>query len=139
MNYNTDKMESEAQKSLKEVFCNQLLEFMDDILTVFPNNLDLRTGKTFIIGLTKVSKKKLIGIWKTSVVDIYEEAIMNGDKEYFINKDYSNDLGEGGTDRMMNVIEDVRGLIRDTSEKNKDKAIKYLQNLTKICKLYYAN
>ena len=93
----------------------------------------------FIVGLTKVSKRKLIGIWKTSVVDVYEEAIMNGDKEYFINKDYSEDLGEGGTDRMMNVIEDVRSLIRNTSEENKDKAIKYLQNLTKICKLYYAN
>ena len=132
-------MESEAQKSLKEVFCNQLLEFMDDILRLFPNNLDLKTGKTFIVGLTKVSKRKLIGIWKTSVVDIYEDAIMNGDKEYFINKDYSEDLGEGGTDKMMSVIEDVRTLIRNTSEENKDKAIKYLQNLTKICKLYYAN
>ena len=132
-------MESEAQKSLKEVFCNQLLEFMDDILRVFPNNLDLKTGKTFIVGLTKVSKRKLIGIWKTSVVDVYEEAIMKGDKEYFINKDYSEDLGEGGTDKMMSVVEDVRVLIRNTSEENKDKAIKYLQNLTKICKLYYAN
>ena len=132
-------MESEAQKTLKEVFCTQLLEFMDDILRIFPNNLDLKTGKTFIVGLTKVSKKKLIGIWKTSVVDVYEDAIMKGDKEYFINKDYSDDLGEGGTDRMMSVIEDVRALIRNTSEENKDKAIKYLQNLTKICKLYYAN
>ena len=132
-------MESEAQKSLKEVFCTQLLEFIDDILRVFPNNLDLKTGKTFIVGLTKVSKRKLIGIWKTSVVDVYEEAIMRGDKEYFINKDYSEDLGEGGTDKMMSVVEDVRVLIRNTSEENKDKAIKYLQNLTKICKLYYAN
>ena len=52
-------MESEPQKSLKEVFCTQLLEFMDDILRVFPNNLDLKTGKTFIVGLTKVSKRKL--------------------------------------------------------------------------------
>ena len=132
-------MESENQKTLKELFCNQLLEFMDDVLTIFPNNLDLKTGKTFIVGLTKVSKRKLIGIWKTSVVDVYEDAIMNGDVEYFINKDYSEDLGEGGTDKMMSVVEDVRVLIRNTSEENKDKAIKYLQNLTKICKLYYAN
>ena len=132
-------MESENQKTLKELFCNQLIEFMDDLLTIFPNNLDLKTGKTFIVGLTKVSKRKLIWIWKTSVVDIYEEAIMKGDKEYFINKDYSEDLGEGGTDKMMSVVEDVRVLIRNTSEENKDKAIKYLQNLTKICKLYYAN
>ena len=132
-------MESETQKTLKQLFCTQLIEFMDDVLRIFPNNLDLKTGKTFIVGLTKVSKKKLVSIWKTSVVDIYEELIMNGDKEYFINKDYSEDLGEGGTDKMMNVIEDVRGLMRKTSEENKEKAMKYLQNLTKICKLYYAN
>ena len=132
-------METETQKSLKQVFCTQLIEFMDDVLTIFPNNLDLKTGKTFIIGLTKVSKKKLVEIWKTSVVDIYEREIMNGDTEYFINKDYREDLGEGGTDKMMSVIEDVRKLMRKTSKENKNKAIKYLQNLTKICKLYYAN
>ena len=132
-------MESETQKTLKQLVCTQLIEFMDDVLRIFPNNLDLKTGKTFIVGLTKVSKKKLVSIWKTSVVDIYEELIMNGDKEYFINKDYSEDLGEGGTDKMMNVIEDVRILMRKTSEENKDKAMKYLQNLTKICKLYYNN
>ena len=132
-------MESETQKTLKQLFCTQLIEFMDDVLRIFPNNLDLKTGKTFIVGLTKVSKKKLVSIWKTSVVDIYEELIMNGDKEYFINKDYSEDLGEGRTDKMMNVIEDVRILMRKTSEENKDKAMKYLQNLTKICKLYYNN
>jgi len=80
-----------------------------------------------------------MGIWKTSIVDIYDEAIMNGDKNYFINKDYSYDLGVGGTDNMMNIVEEIRLLIRNTSEENKDKAIKYLQNLSKICKLYYVN
>jgi hypothetical protein len=132
-------MESETQKSLKELFCTQLVEFMDDIILVFPNNLDIKTGRTFVIGLISVSKKKLMGIWKTSIVDIYDEAIMNGDKNYFINKDYSYDLGVGGTDKMMNIVEEIRLLIRNTSDENKDKAIKYLQNLSKICKLYYIN
>jgi hypothetical protein len=132
-------MESETQKSLKDLFCTQLLEFMDDIILVFPNNLDIKTGRTFVTGLIKVSKKKLMGIWKTSIVDIYDEAIMNGDKNYFIDKDYSYDLGVRGTDKMMNIVEDIRLLIRDTTEENKNKAIKYLQNLSKICKLYYLN
>lgn len=132
-------MESETQKSLKELFCTQLMEFMDDIILVFPNNLDIKTGRTFVVGLINVSKKKLMGIWKTSIVDIYDEAIMNGDKNYFINKDYSYDLGVGKTDNMMNIVEEIRLLIRNTSEENKDKAIKYLQNLSKICKLYYVN
>ena len=100
-------MESETQKSLKELFCSQLMEFMDDIILVFPNNLDIKTGRTFVVGLIKVSKKKLMGIWKTSIVDIYDEAIMNGDKNYFINKDYSYDLGVGGTDKMMDIVEEI--------------------------------
>ena len=124
-------MESETQKSLKELFCSQLIEFMDDIILVFPNNLDIKTGRSFVVGLIKVSKKKLMGIWKTSIVDIYDEAIMKGDKDYFINKDYSYDLGSGGTDKMMNIVEEIRLLIRNTSDENKDKAIKYLQNLSK--------
>lgn len=132
-------MESETQKSLKELFCTQLVEFMDDIILVFPNNLDIKTGRTFVVGLISVSKKKLMGIWKTSIVDIYDEAIMNGNKNYFINKDYSYDLGVGRTDKMMNIVEEIRLLIRNTSDENKDKAIKYLQNLSKICKLYYVN
>lgn len=132
-------MESETQKSLKELFCTQLVEFMDDIILVFPNNLDIKTGRTFVVGLISVSKRKLMGIWKTSIVDIYDEAIMNGNKNYFINKDYSYDLGVGGTDKMMNIVEEIRLLIRNTSDENKDKAIKYLQNLSKICKLYYVN
>ena len=86
-------MESDAE-NIKTSFLHPTFRIYGRYITSFPNNLDLKTGKTFIIGLTKVSKK-LIGIWKTSVVDIYEEAIMNGDKEYFINKDYSEDLGEG--------------------------------------------
>ena len=112
---------------------------MDDIILVFPNNLDIKTGRTFVVGLISVSKRKLMGIWKTSIVDIYDEAIMNGNKNYFINKDYSYDLGVGGTDKMMNIVEEIRLLIRNTSDENKDKAIKYLQNLSKICKLYYVN
>ena len=44
-------MESETQKSLKELFCSQLIEFMDDIILVFPNNLDIKTGRSFVVGL----------------------------------------------------------------------------------------
>ena len=64
-------MESETQKTLKQLFCTQLIEFMDDVLRIFPNNLDLKTGKTFIVGLTKVSKKKLVSIFILYILLIF--------------------------------------------------------------------
>ena len=42
-------MESETQKTLKQLFCTQLIEFMDDVLRIFPNNLDLKTGKHLLL------------------------------------------------------------------------------------------
>ena len=61
--------------SLVKVFNNHLLEFIDDVIRIFPNNIDLKTGKTFVEGVKKINPKSLIKIWKTSVVDLYKKQI----------------------------------------------------------------
>ena len=125
--------------SLLKAFNNHLIEFLDDIISIFPNNLDVRTGKTFIEGIKKVNPKSLILFWKESILDLYEDQIEKGDSTFFLNKDYKYDLGEEGTNRAMEVINDIKNLVRDTSLKNKNIAMKYMQNLTKLCKLYFNN
>ena len=123
--------------SLLKAFNNHLLEFLDDIISIFPNNLDIRTGKTFIEGVKKVNPKSLILFWKESILDLYEDQIEKGDSTFFLNKDYKYDLGEQETNRAMEVINDIKNLVRETSQKNKNIAMKYMQNLTKLCKLYF--
>ena len=125
--------------SLLKAFNNHLIEFLDDIISIFPNNLDIRTGKTFIEGVKKVNPKSLILFWKESILDLYEDQIFKGDSTFFLNKDYKYDLGEEGTNRAMEVINDIKNLVRETSQKNKNIAMKYMQNLTKLCKLYFNN
>ena len=68
---------------------------------------------------------------------LYENEITEGDITFFINKDYRNDIGT--ETQSLKVLEDIRKLVRGTTQENKEKAMKYIQNLTKICKLYFSN
>ena len=122
--------------NLLKVFNNHLVEFLDDVITIFPENTDIQTGRTFMVGIKKVNPKKIIEIWKTYVNDKYIQEINDGNWDFFINKDYTEDL-QYTSSNVVNVINDVKIQLRDTSNENKQKALKYVQNLCKICNLYY--
>ena len=123
--------------SVLKAFNNHLLEFIEDVIRIFPENLDIKTGKTFIEGVKKVNPKKIITYWRDNILALYETEILEGDITFFINKDYRNDIGIEA--QTLKVLEDIRGLVKETTQDNKDKAMKYLQNLTKLCKLYFSD
>jgi len=123
--------------SVLKAFNNHLLEFIEDVIRIFPENLDIKTGKTFIEGVKKVNPKKIITYWRDNILALYETEILEGDITFFVNKDYRNDIGSEA--QTLKVLEDIRGLVRETTQDNKDKAMKYLQNLTKLCKLYFSD
>lgn len=122
--------------NLLKVFNNHLVEFLDDVITIFPENTDIQTGRTFIVGIKKVNPRKIIETWKEYINDKYIDEINKGDWEFFINKDYTQDL-QYTSSNVVNIINDVKIQLRDTSSENKKKALKYVQNLCKICNLYY--
>jgi ferredoxin-fold anticodon binding domain-containing protein len=126
-----------SEPNLKKVFNNHLVEFLEDVIEIFPENVDLKTGLTMIEGLKFAKPSILITIWKTSILDLYEDQIMNGDEKFFINKNYSNDLAEENKNEVLQIIDDIKKLMKETTEENRNKTMKYVQNLTKICKLYY--
>jgi hypothetical protein len=121
--------------SLLKAFNNHLLEFVEDVIRIFPENLDIKTGKTFIEGVKRVNPKKIITYWRDNILKLYETEISQGDITFFVNKDYRNDIGTEA--QSLKVLEDVRNLVRGTTKENKEKAMKYIQNLTKLCKLYF--
>mgnify|MGYP006099141431 FL=1 len=126
-----------VMSNLSKVFNEHLIDFLNDVISIFPQNTDLQTGRTFIIGIKKVNPKSLIKIWKMSVNDIYLDKINEGNMDFFITKDYSQDIPSQTPNNVLNIIEDIKVLLRETTEENKEKSLKYVQNLCKICKLYY--
>lgn len=126
------------KSSLLKLFNNHLLEFIDDVISIFPENLDLKTGKTFIEGLKRVNPRQIIKIWQTCIVVPYQTEIEAGDQSFFLNKDYTNDLPQDGG-KALQMLENMRSLLKSTSQENREKAMQYVQNLTKISKMYYIN
>ena len=126
-----------SNPNLKKVFNNHLVEFIEDVIEIFPENVDIKTGLTMIEGLKFAKPSFLITIWKTSILDLYEEQIMSGDEGFFLNKNYSNDLAEENKNEVLKIIDDIKKLMIETTKENRNKTMKYVQNLTKICKMYF--
>ena len=126
--------------SVLKAFTGHLMEFAKEIKTVFPEDAELRTGYIFLEGLVKINPKSVIIGWKECVNDLYKEQILRGDFNYFINKDYNNDL-EGTTQKknMLKTIESFRQRVNNMGDDNKKKSMKYVQNLTKLCSMYFQN
>ena len=126
--------------SILKAFTGHLIEFSNEIRNVFPNDSHLRTSGIFLEGLVKINPKSIIIGWKECVNDLYKDQILKGDLEYFINKDYNEDLeGSDNKGKVLKTIDSFRDKIRNMGDDNKKKSMKYIQNLTKLCNMYFQN
>jgi len=128
--------------TILSAFNNHFIEFLEDVHKIFPNNKDIRSAKTALLLLKKTNPRAVIKLWKIHIVKPYEQQIENGDVDFFINKDYSSDVSNIDDINnvvnlnTLNIIEHLREPVRNMGEENQKKAIKYMQNLTKISKMY---
>ena len=123
------------KKSLMKAFNSHLMDFVDDVVRIFPNDVDVQTCKTFLQGIKKVNPKKIIYVWHERITLKYENQIMSNDYDYFENKKYDNDVYNNKT--IIGQIENIRNKVKHTSMDNKKKSMKYMQNLIKLSKLYF--
>ena len=126
-----------ASSSLTTVFNNHFNEFLEDIQTVFPEDVDIRTAKNSLLAIRKTNPKLLIKIWNTHVALPYSKEISEGNIDFFISKDYSQDLSKtDNSDKIMQSIDRIREPIKSMSKENQDKTMKYIQNLSKLALSY---
>jgi hypothetical protein len=124
--------------NILSIFNDQLVQFIDDIINVFPNNADILTAKNSILLAKKANPKLIIRIWKEYIVDKYRDQILAGDINFFINKDYSNDLQNNENySKIISCIDRLRDPVKDMTDEDRNKTMKYIQNLTKLIDIYY--
>jgi len=123
-------------------FLNHLMEFVSEVIILYPNNINLKTGKTFLEMLRKANPKKVIVCWNDSVLKLYENDIQEDNFDFFEKKDYEKDLIRNGWGEqiasILKIIDEIKEEIKQESEDNKNKALKYMINLNKLCKLYFS-
>jgi DNA polymerase/3'-5' exonuclease PolX len=114
-------------------FNDHFIEFISDVHQVFPDDVDVLTAKNSLIQIRKVNPKMIVKIWKTFIVDKYKSEIESGNIDFFINKDYSNDLASAqNSDKIMESINRLREPIKNMGIEDQKKTMKYIQNLSKL-------
>ena len=129
---------SAQSSTLLTAFNDHFMEFVNDIINVFPEDNDLLTAKNSFILIRKANPKMIIKIWHMFVVEKYKDIIDKGDISFFINKDYADDLTNAEhSDKIMEAINRLRNPVKMMTEENQKKTMKYIQNLKKISILYH--
>ena len=119
-------------------FNNHLSELLESLSEILPENKELKTAIASLATARKANPKLIIMSWKHYVLDKYEENIMSGNLDYFLEKDYSDDVkNEADAANILDKIIVIKNTMKTLDKVNLDKTVSYLQNLTKLCKVYF--
>ena len=113
------------------------MEFIRDVKRVLPDDLNIKTAVFYTENIVKVNPSLLVKSWYDLVITQYREHIDKGDFDFFLNKEYSTDFQEvDNNDGILKTIDTIKTRVKELSESDKQKVIKYTQNLTKISLMY---
>ena len=117
-------------------FNDHFIEFVNDVHCVFPDDADILATKNALTTIRKLNPKMIVKIWNSFIVSKYKSEIEAGNIEFFVNKDYSQDVSvTSNSDKIMESIDRLRDPIKNMSVENQAKVMKYIQNLTKLSQL----
>jgi hypothetical protein len=123
-------------QNITSIFNDHFTEFINDISNVFPDNVKIMTAKNALSAIRRANPKMIIKIWIEYVATPYKTQIEKGDISFFLENDYVKDLGDYvSSDNIMEYIQMLREPIQNMGENNQAKAMKYIQNLSKISEL----
>jgi len=125
------------KSTVMRAFNSHLFEFLDDIITIFPDNVDIQTAKNAFLTIKKANPTAIIKVWHSHIYTPYRAVIDSGEIDFFFEKDYSSDLADlRNAGEVMKIIDTLREPVRNMSEQQRGFTMKYLQNLSKISLVY---
>ena len=127
------------KKEILDTFNTYFREFVNDVYRIFPNDTTISMISKSLSILMMMTKKQVIQVFKTNIVDCYLKEIESGDLSFFMDKNYTDDLNKAGSPEfIMNKIDYIKGLVKEMTNEEQQNVMKYFQNLTILCNLYYA-
>lgn len=138
--YTITKMSQQQSSAYLTAFNNHFSEFIDDILSIFPDNRDVLNAKNSLVLLRKSNPKIIVKFWRNYIVRNYQAQIEAGDCDFFLKKDYRLDIEStssgAAADGIVEAIERFRTPLATLPADELQKCVKYIQNLSKISLLY---
>jgi hypothetical protein len=129
--------EKNDKSILLTAFNTQFYDFLDDIESVFMNDNGIKRAKNALVLIKKVNPSLVIKLWYKYIVVNYESEIDSNNINFFIEKDYKNDLRYlNSSDDIMKHIDSLREPVRNMGESNQQKSFMYIKNLCILSRLY---
>ena len=130
VNMNTNvNINIQLVKIFNEIFFN----FVNLISKTFPNDLEITIAKNKLYAIKKINPKLFIKIWKKHITDKYRDSIEEGNIDYFIEKNYCDDLNKiNNSERVMKSINRLREPIKNMDKSKQEMAMLFIQDLSKI-------
>jgi hypothetical protein len=121
-----------------DAFNKHFIEFIIDIERVFPNDSDIMSTRKTINKSLMIMPRALIKMFNEYFVQMYSDKIDSGDISFFIENDYRKQHGYKENDQVwaLDKIESLRQPVKNMNNEDKQKVVKYLQNLKKLTDLY---
>jgi hypothetical protein len=138
-----------SKSQILQTFNSQFQDFIVDFQKIFPEEKTINLMKNSFIMLKKANPKLIMKVWNDKVVSKYKTELLNGDIDYFLNKDFNEDLkavdeyknvvdNSLDKDHINNFINELKPKIKMMNDKNKEITVQYLQNLVNLSVLYYS-
>jgi hypothetical protein len=108
------------------IFNTKIIEFLNDLIILFPNDSDFKMYKTAINLVKLADNKKPLQYYKKFVTDEYKEHINNRNDKFFLEHDYSeiindNELNSevGASDISSKIVNRLKGYWSSLTDDNK--------------------
>ncbi len=127
-----------SEKSMiSRAFNTHFIELLNDLINIYPDNVELLTAKSSFETFKKLNPSAIVKVWYTYVYKPYNHLIEDGNIDYFLNKNYENDLiYVDNSNEVLNMIERVKVPLRQLNESNLEHTTNYLKNLNKLSYAY---
>uniref|UniRef100_A0A6C0H2R7 Uncharacterized protein n=1 Tax=viral metagenome TaxID=1070528 RepID=A0A6C0H2R7_9ZZZZ len=125
------------KQTLMRAFNTHFFDFINDIVSIFPENDDLVYAKNSFETIKKANPTAILKSWYNFVYTPYKDVIEQGNISFFFDKDYRTDLNHiHNSGEIMKMIDKIREPIKNMGDSNKAHSTKYIQNLSKLSLLY---
>lgn len=125
------------KSTVLQTFNSTFFDFINDIISIFPDNSDIVTAKNFFEMTKKANPTIIIKIWFIYIYKPYSSVIEQGDISFFYDKNYEGDLANlVNSKEILKTIDTLRDPIRSMSETNKSHSMKYIQLLSNLSEVY---
>lgn len=129
---------SNNKSILLKSFNKQLFDFLDDIISIMPDNTELVKSKVYFTTIKQANPTLIIKIWYQYIFVPYRQLIEEGNIDFFLDKDYTEDLKyvPYAADVLRIIDTSIRNPIKEMDIENKEKCVKYIQIISKISEVY---